>query len=257
MRVQRTNPSAPAHHALANVPRLPNAMAIRVPGAQVAAAVAAVAVPAPDPRARMRRANGPAHAAPIAVAELHVLPSVVPEDPATTNAAAQAPAHAVVAAPHRGAVESATTASVQVGVARSAPKAGHRAMNSAANAAAPAQARAAPVDRHRGAVESAPTASVRAAVARSAPKAVRRAMNSGANAARGALVHAPPAAAGAIVRHVAKAARSERNVTAGAKDRAARVVVNPSAPAPTARDHRARSVAKRTAKKARLPASCA
>jgi len=206
-------------------------MAIRVPGAPVAAAVA---VPAPDPRARMRRANGPPHAAPVAVAELHVLPSVAPEDPATTNAAAQVQVHAA-AGPHH----------VQEAI-------GHP-----ANAAARMQVHVEAARAHHGREVIALATNALTAVARNAKKAAHRAVGSAMNAVASAPLRGGQAADGTIALTAAHKARNDRSAVVVAKDRAARAAANPSARGPTAGDHHARNATRRRPRKARLRASCA
>lgn len=221
-------------------------MATRAPADQVLAAVHA-----PVQLVLTARASAPPRAAPGAAEVHHVPPLVAPVGRATMSAAAPDQVHAAPADPHHGAVESAPTASVLVAVGPSGQKGGHRAMNSAANAAALVRVRAAPVDLHPGAAASAATTSVQVAVVRSAPKVGHSAMNSVANVALVAPVHDPRAAAGAIVRSVAKAVRKVRNAPAEVETRVLlAAVANRSAPVPTARAHRATSGARAPAMKA-------
>lgn len=218
-------------------------MAIKVPAERAPAADRAPVQPA-----LTRREREPP---PAAAAVQGVPPLAEPVDPAMRNVAASARGRAAPADLHHGAAERVPTTSVQVVVVRSAPKVGHRAMNSAANAAARAQVHAAPVDLHPGAAASAATTSVQVAVVRSAPKVGHSAMNSVANVALVAPVHDPRAAAGAIVRSVAKAVRKVRNAPAEVETRVLlAAVANRSAPVPTARAHRATSGARAPAMKA-------
>lgn len=228
-------------------------MATRAPADQVLAAVHT-----PVQLVLTARASVPPRAVPGAAEVHHVPPLAGQVGRATMSAAAPEQVHVAPADLHHGAVESAPTASVQAAVVPSAQKVGHRAMNSAANAAALVRVRAAPVDLHPGAAASAATTSVQVAVVHSAPKAGHHAMNSAENAALVAPVRAPRAAAGAVVRCVAKAVRRVRNAPAGVETRVLlAAVANRSAPVPTARAHRATSGARAPAMKAHPRASCA